>query len=93
MNARLWWPSVAAALNGSRSIPARRGSVHERPRAAGQPAHTPASPSAGIQPKGAKATELWSSVVTRAIHHVEELTMLLIMAHFALGILAFLFGG
>ncbi|MBK7278220.1 MAG: hypothetical protein IPI08_17205 [Betaproteobacteria bacterium] len=45
-----------------------------------------------IQFNGVGPTELWSSVATRAIHRVEEFVIVLIMLHFAVGMLGILFG-
>jgi hypothetical protein len=45
-----------------------------------------------IQFNGVGPTELWSSVATRAIHRVEEFVIVLIMLHFAVGLLGILFG-
>ena len=92
MNVKPWLPSLTTLLNGSRFVAARPTSVAGRAWAPWQHAHPPARSSVDVRLSGAKATELWSSPVTRAIHLVEEFTILLIMVHFAVGILAVLFG-
>ena len=97
MNANLWMPSVATALNKSRSFAARPLAMLERVRAIWkhanwQHANAPASSSVDVRFKGARPDELWSSALTRAIHHVEDDIMLLIMVFFAGGMLAILFG-
>ena len=92
MNARLWLPSVAAALNGSGSIAASPSWLHGRGWTARRRAHTPASSPVDVQFSDTRTTELWSSVLTRAIPGVEGFAMMLIMSYFAAGILAILFG-
>lgn len=86
-----WLSLIATVLNGSGLITARPLSMRGRAWSTLQHAHMPARRSLDIRLNGAKPTELWSSVVTRTIHRVEEFTMLLIMAHFAIGALGVLF--
>ncbi len=92
MNTKPWLSVIDTVLNGPRFVAARPSTTPERVWTAWQPAPTPASSSVDIQFNGAKPTGLWSSVATRAIHRVEEFVMLLIMLHFAVGMLGILFG-
>ena len=89
MNTKPGLSLIAAVLNGPRFVAARPSTTPERVWIAWQP---PASSSVDIQFNGAKPAELWSSAATRAIHRVEEFVMLLIMLHFAVGMLGILFG-
>jgi hypothetical protein len=92
MNTKPWLSLIATVLNGPRFVAAKPSTMPERVWTTWQPAHTPANSSVEIQFNGAKRTELWSSVATRAIHRVEGFVMLLIMLHFAVGMLGILFG-
>jgi hypothetical protein len=55
-------------------------------------AHTPLGRPSDDQLNGVRPTPLWSSVLSRAVHRVEELALLLVMLHFAVGTLGILLG-
>ncbi len=92
MNTKPWLSLIATVLHGPRFVAARPATTPERVRTTWQPAHTPAGSSVDIQFNGARPTELWSSVATRAMHRAEESVMLLIVLHFAVGLSGILFG-
>lgn len=102
MNTRPWLSLIATVLHGPRFVAARPATTSERAWTPWQPAPTPtskprpkpkpASHAVNIQFNGVGPTELWSSVATRAIHRVEEFVIVLIMLHFAVGLLGILFG-
>jgi hypothetical protein len=102
MNTRPWLSLMATVLHGPRFVAARPSTTSEHawttwqptptPTPAPAPAPTLASRTVDIQFNGVGPTELWSSVATRAIHRVEEVVIVLIMLHFAVGMLGILFG-
>ena len=100
MNTRPWLSLMATVLHGPRFVAARPATTSERawtpwqpaPTPTPTPSPTPASRAVDIQFNGVGPTELWSSVATRAIHRVEEFVIVLIMLHFAVGMLGILFG-
>jgi hypothetical protein len=97
MNVKPGWPGAATVRHGSSGFAARvtrmRGRLWAGVRAVRSPAAAPERGSGDVPLDGLGPTPLWSSMMTRAIHRFEELTMLLIMLHFAVGTLALLLAG